>query len=306
MAEKRRRQRNEDFIIVETNAKLSNLDAKLMEDGIHSDNFGVEFEEGWEKYVLRWQSLFPKITPTRFQNTETMTGLGIEADLRRMFRLRNMEEFFDKRPPTYQALTAEFLSTLQVKKNRNGYPISIPFQLDNQWRSKVLVDTLNGYMGCPSFHFHNHFYAGGSFNQQNWWNKLVNNGTELPDYIPSASKGTAIRNPVMRYLEKIVSNIVLGRYEGGSVGEKQSYLMYCLYNELNVNMAAYFVQHAERVAKRQASQGVMIGGIVTMIAEGLGINLRGREDRMTSEGLNYQQLIRMEFLALVGQTYCLR
>jgi len=45
MAERRVRSRNEDFIVITDLGKLANLDAQLMEGGIHPDNFRVEFED---------------------------------------------------------------------------------------------------------------------------------------------------------------------------------------------------------------------------------------------------------------------
>jgi len=134
----------------------------------------------------------------------------------------------------------------------------------------------------------------------------VEDGTEPPEYIPSSSKGTAIRNPVMRYLEKIVSNTILGRFESGAVGEKQLYIMYSMFKEFTVNIAAHFIQHVERVAKRENTRGIMIRGMVTMISQGLGIDLRGMQHSMISEGLTYNQLIRMEFLSFIGNIYCLK
>jgi len=59
--------------------------------------------------------------------------------------------------------------------------------------------------------------------------------------------------------------------------------MFCIYNERPLNVAAHFVQHADRVAKRQSPQGLMLGGMITMIAQELGVNFAGMENRMVSE-----------------------
>jgi len=149
-----------------------------------------------------------------------MRGLGLEEDLRKLFHFAQMEAFFDKRPPTYYHLTIEFMSTLQVKKESKWVSYLGDILVGQCVEREGSPGFLNECFGCPPCPNHQSFYEGGGFNQQEWWSSLVNDGTERAVYVPSASKGTAIRNPVMKYLEKIVSNTILGRFEGGSVGEK--------------------------------------------------------------------------------------
>jgi len=156
MAERRVRKRNEDFIFIESDMELSNLDAKLLMKDQHPENFGVEFIE-WEKCALRWEYIIPKIRATRFQDQATMEGLGIEGDLRTLFRRVEMEEFFDKRPPTYLHLTAEFMNTLEVHRDRNKFPIAITFQLNNEMWEKIPVNELNRFFGCPIMRGHQNF-----------------------------------------------------------------------------------------------------------------------------------------------------
>ncbi|KAI5421885.1 hypothetical protein KIW84_045362 [Lathyrus oleraceus] len=96
----------------------------------------------------------------------------------------------------------------------------------------------------------------------------LTNGQNNTDW--EGLKSTAIQNPKIRYLHRILANIICGRENTGNVNSRDLFLIYCALSETKVNPTPFLLAHFQSTSVRTKGP-ICVGGFITSIA--LSLNL---------------------------------
>ncbi|KAK1417157.1 hypothetical protein QVD17_26280 [Tagetes erecta] len=100
------------------------------------------------------------------------------------------------------------------------------------------------------------------------------------DYKPGIAS-TKIRDPVIRYVHRVIGGTILGRFNGtDKVNELDLLILYCMMTHTRVNLAVLLLTYLARDRKKA---GKLCGGAyVTMLAEALGAFIPYQREELTS------------------------
>ena len=93
---------------------------------------------------------------------------------------------------------------------------------------------------------------------------------EGEDFVTAYAKSSSIRNPVLRYLHRAMTQLVFARIDGGSVSYTKMDVIYSLLNRKGINFGILFTIYVDRISKKDGSP-ICCGGLITAIAEYVGI-----------------------------------
>lgn len=180
-------------------------------------------------------------------------------------------DFIQKKPPTYKRITLEYLKA-NVTYGKGCEHGSITFQLYNQEHTWTL-EKLNVVLGLPNAGLRctpTHWYA------DNTW-RIIAGGVP---WNKDGVKGSFIRHPAIRYVQRLLSCIVLGRHDGGDVRKDDVFFIDSMLHAKEINTGAFLIKQMETLANR-SNTGVAIvqGGYVTLIALSL-----GHKEQLLAEG----------------------
>lgn len=92
------------------------------------------------------------------------------------------------------------------------------------------------------------------------------------DYSSKNAKASKIHNPVLRYLHRVMACTIFGRGEPGTVRADELFLLWAMMHKCQVNTGYYLLSHLAQVAESTSGK-IAVGGVVTYIAEHLGMDL---------------------------------
>ncbi|KAL8459692.1 hypothetical protein ACS0TY_036983 [Phlomoides rotata] len=286
-----------------------NLDAileSLRENNAHPDRYGIDFGPQMPNYIETYQRLQPRVRRSRYHDRACMNGMGIEGDIFYMLRRCQVRWFFNMTHTTYIPLVLEFLTSLRVERAPgSNYPVAFTFRLGNRER-RMTTPALNGMFGCPRGEGGSLFMKKETYNQITFWRELTDAPHLVPDpYSPSTSRPSAIRNPSMRYMERILAHSVFARAEAASVIQDELYVLWCLRHGVFFDLGAYFILQCEKITTHTTAR-VMIGGFLTEFARHYDLDVEGMERPEECPNLNFQAMVSMRMLEMIGGTWCLR
>ncbi|KAL6519247.1 hypothetical protein OROGR_018567 [Orobanche gracilis] len=90
-------------------------------------------------------------------------------------------------------------------------------------------------------------------------------GSESRPYIAKSAKGSSLRNPVLRYIHRVIACTIFGRKETGPISVREVYLIAHLLDGTTPATGAVIANHFEDVATREKGE-IWIGGMITPIA----------------------------------------
>ncbi|XP_042025487.1 uncharacterized protein LOC121772440 [Salvia splendens] len=199
----------------------------------------------------------------------TIRRLGIEQcfnELREEGQLNGL--FMAQRNPSYQRLTLEFLSTLEVIMNRREI-VAIKFRMRNAEYTVTMAQfkEIFGFSGevyREPFNF--------SHNANDFWKAIT---TVDDNFAANRAKGSLIRNPALRLLQKACVCYPFARHEHGSVQRDELFLLWTiLHKEAPLNLGHFMIKHLERASKKKTGT-LCVGAVVSAIALHLGVSTRG-------------------------------
>ncbi|KAL6529099.1 hypothetical protein OROHE_014843 [Orobanche hederae] len=200
--------------------------------------------------------------PTRWPDDECMTIMGIKDDVMKFLKRVRWDWTMTQKWPTYTCLTLEFLSTLTVRRDLiTREPTEIVFHLNNQ-------DELLSVKALENIYHmrHNEDYTINRFACETYWRAMVEYpGFESWPYVPKSAKGSNIRNPVLRYLHKIIASTIYGRKEMGPITLRELSILAHMLDETIPATGALLAEHFEDVATKPRGE-IWIGGLITPIA----------------------------------------
>jgi len=120
-------------------------------------------------------------------------------------------------------------------------------------------------------------------------------------YNSSSSKASSIRNPAHRYLEKILSNTIFAKAEA-TIGARELYVIKCFLEGKVFNAAGYWIPNIFRNAKRKHPQVIAEGGLITLLARGMGKDLSGLIP-LDGPNLGLEEMKKMRILEEIGNDW---
>ena len=155
----------------------------------------------WKKVSAR------EMTPLRYPHDFPLQTLGIMEDF------WGLCDVGDGKWPSFRKLTLEFLSSLKVTKDRrHNVLLNTDFRLGNRWHS-LSVDKLSGVFHC----FDSNPEVNNDYDFSEVWGAMTNEQEHAAGY----AKSSSIRNPVLRYLHRAMTQLMFARVDGG-VSPKRS------------------------------------------------------------------------------------
>ncbi|KAL6529445.1 hypothetical protein OROGR_015068 [Orobanche gracilis] len=201
-----------------------------------------------------------------------MNTMGIKDDVMKFLERIGWAWMMTQKWVTYRSLTLEFFSTLVVRHDPISHePSALIFRLNNQDRRLTIQELENVY----------HLKTGGEyhvnrFKCENYWRSMVEYPGSGPRYyVPKAAKGSSLRNPVLRYLHKVIANTIYGRKEIGPITLRELYILTHMLDGTIPATSAMLAEHFDDVATKPKGE-IWVGGFITPIALHFGISLDQR------------------------------
>ncbi|KAL6534869.1 hypothetical protein OROGR_013544 [Orobanche gracilis] len=234
------------------------------------ESYGIELPEYRRS---RWERLgSKKMLPTRWPDEECMSAMGIKDDVMKLLERIGWAWMMKQKWATYRSLTLEFFSTLVIRHDPISHdPSAIMFRLNNQDRRLTIQELENIY----------HLKTGGEYHVnrykcENYWRSMVEfPGSGPRYYVPKAAKGSSLRNPVLRYLHKVIANTIYGRKETGPITLRELYILTHMLDGTVPATGAMLAEHFDDVATKPKGE-IWVGGLITPIALHFGIALDQR------------------------------
>ncbi|CAA0822981.1 Unknown protein, partial [Striga hermonthica] len=118
-----------------------------------------------------------------------------------------------------------FLATLEVEKTGYDQMVkTMKFRFDNKSytiNTKTLEKDIYQASKDPNL--------PSSFNANDVWSLIAETPTHpAPRYIPKSTKATSIRNPVLRFLQKVVASTIFARGEMGGCSLRELTAIWCM------------------------------------------------------------------------------
>lgn len=257
------------------------------------DTLGIEFRD--QEFLQNFLRLSARpIRPTRFYDVTASQELYVDGDVAQLFHQVGWDNWLNLHALTYKRLTLEFLSTLTVLRSEgSGNPRNISFQLMGQ-RYTRNIGQINDAFGWP---------RGGSIGPRSnksrkfrpgaFWRQL----TSRFDYVPTRSKATSLVSPGFRISHRLLASTIFARGDSlGVVAARELYFLWHMTEGDNrINPGAWFIDHLEYVSSRP-SGAIAIGGMITIIAVSLGIDVAGLQVVQGETRINMRSFVSMHWL----------
>ena len=124
--------------------------------------------------------------------------------------------------------------------------------------------------------------------------------TTEEEHAPGYAKSSSIRNPVLRYLHQAMTQPMFARVDGGSVSQTELNVMWCLLNKKGFDYGTLFTLYVDRITKKDGGV-ICCGGLITAIAEHVGVSTAGLIEDMGENFITYEVLF---LVSLLKTDYC--
>ena len=199
-----------------------------------------------------------------------------------MIRTSKWDLFIQINEPPFKELLLEFLATFSFNKSSTIFdlPNTVQFRLgDNRFQLSLTEFSIH----CG---FYNIEFTSSPEYQQCLtdigdaipgmvWNNF--RAPDTPDYDPRMTKGSAITDPAIRYLHRLITSTISGRREStGVVSQRDLFYLHCFRNRRVPHLGYGFALYMDNMAKKK--KGSLCGApYITRLAKGLGVfnNLSG-------------------------------
>uniref|UniRef100_A0A803MK17 Arabidopsis retrotransposon Orf1 C-terminal domain-containing protein n=2 Tax=Chenopodium quinoa TaxID=63459 RepID=A0A803MK17_CHEQI len=227
-----------------TRKTSSSTSCAKVKEKVNIDYYDIKFRDAAHR--SKYETLFKRgVNSTRFCDIDALRALRIEEDVCWLFTNVGWGDFLMKRYPTYKRITLEFLSSLKaVTHSAEGCGEgSITFQLYNEEHTWTLTK-FNEVLGLPN--------EGPRLTSKYWsadpiWRTL----TDDREYDSNNSPGNHIRHHALRYVQRLLSCTVFGRYEGGKARKDELFMLDRMLHGQPINTG-----HKERLVTEESIGGV--------------------------------------------------
>uniref|UniRef100_A0A803MRY6 Arabidopsis retrotransposon Orf1 C-terminal domain-containing protein n=1 Tax=Chenopodium quinoa TaxID=63459 RepID=A0A803MRY6_CHEQI len=255
-----------------TRKTSSSTSCAKVKEKVNIDYYDIKFRDAAHR--SKYETLFKRgVNSTRFCDIDALRALRIEEDVCWLFTNVGWGDFLMKRYPTYKRITLEFLSSLKaVTHSAEGCGEgSITFQLYNEEHTWTLTK-FNEVLGLPN--------EGPRLTSKYWYaDPIWRTLTDDREYDSNNSPGNHIRHPALRYVQRLLSCTVFGRYEGGKARKDELFMLDRMLHGQPINTGAFLIKQMRDLANKTTTSGaIVLGGLITPIALYL-----GHKERLVTE-----------------------
>ncbi|KAL6501427.1 hypothetical protein OROGR_026560 [Orobanche gracilis] len=255
------------------------------------NRFNVAF--GSPGQVTRYRELQErKVIPSIFLDEVILQEVGLYEDVMKLLKVLGWEKLVTGNWEVYENLTYEFFSSIQIgdlEKNGTFY-----FRLNGSgftWgteqfcRALGLPDDPETEEEIPSIN--------------DIWRMITKNAKP---FTAGKTKATAIRNPTIRYVQRLMAHTVTGRYSNRNVVQIfELKMLYAMITGKKVKFAKDLLKFF--IGEDETNNPIVMGGFVTAMARHAGIDLSGQFPIGPVEKLGKMLLTKMGVLGKCGNFY---
>lgn len=227
------------------------------------------------------------INPTRFPHDGTMARLNMKQDIISLFKNIGLQHFITCSWPTYERLTLEFLSSLNANDLEHGNMIQ--FRMHNM-EFQLSLDELSDIYQFPKGGLRKHHQ---DFKANTFWPEITGERALNIKF----AKSTAIQNPILRYVHRILSSSLFPRGDSeGAVTVLELFIMWSMFNNVQLDICYYLIRHFLKNISRKGGK-IVVGGLITPIAYHLKLDLQDAEPVVGHRFLDHNTISSMNFAA---------
>ena len=192
---------------------------------------------------------------SRYPDNYDVGRLGIRDNVIRMLdRLRWVEML---RPMKgFENITYEFLSSIAFKKDRLNFDNPdhrVSFRLMN-------IDYEMGFANAGFIHDSwNHDLKPEAYNPTTFWTRI----TGLTQYNSCSNKASNIQNPVLRYLQRVMSCTIWGRKEVGATRTDELFMLWAMLSNNPVNTCYYLLDYLASIGAKSDNRAEIVVGVTS-------------------------------------------
>jgi len=220
-----------------------------------------------------------------------MDRLGIDEHVIRLLNRLGLVEML-KPMRGFENFTYEFLSSLSFTKDKSktdNPDHRIAFWLlnvDYEMSLEAFCSEL-GLANAGYFHdSRDQTLRPVDYDPVAFWKSI----TSLNQYNSRSNKASNIHNPVLRYLQRVMTCTISGRKEVGMMRTDELFMLWAMLYNHPVNICYYLIEYLVSIARKNPDDkgDVVVGGIITFIARKFGANMSKGNNRI--EGNYYLDL----------------
>ncbi|KAL6585873.1 hypothetical protein OROMI_002517 [Orobanche minor] len=255
------------------------------------NRFNVAF--GSPGQVTRYSELQErKVIPLIFLDEVFLQEAGLYEDVMKLLKVLGWDKVVTGNWEIYENLTYEFFSSIQIRDlEENG---TFYFRLNGRgftWgteqfcRALGLPDDPETEEEIPSVN--------------DIWRMITKNARP---FTAGKTKATAIRNPAVRYVQRLMAHTITGRYSNRNVVQNfELKMLYAMISGKKVKFSKDLLRFF--IGEDETNNPIVMGGFVTAMARHAGIDLSGRFPIGPVEKLGKMLLTKMGVFEKCGNFY---
>uniref|UniRef100_A0A0D3AUG1 Arabidopsis retrotransposon Orf1 C-terminal domain-containing protein n=1 Tax=Brassica oleracea var. oleracea TaxID=109376 RepID=A0A0D3AUG1_BRAOL len=268
----------------------------------------------WDKSDTTHYNNMKKVAvpATQLACPETMTILGIQADIEGLFQNMGLGQLCNLKEPTYPELVRQFIASAYVTRPDDRHEEGFLAFVVQKVYYEVSFTDLCGLFGLS---------AGERTYGLYWTSELLNFWETIGTWVyrSSQAKESLIRSPVLRYATRLIGSLLYGTTTAASVTQWELCLLYQGVRHLlpafgnstfppatafnmGAVLAANLAGYKGKVTKSK-SNACGFGAVITRILRHVGVDCKNQEvalDRSNNIAWNYLDVISLvskEFIA---------
>uniref|UniRef100_A0A803MFB6 Arabidopsis retrotransposon Orf1 C-terminal domain-containing protein n=1 Tax=Chenopodium quinoa TaxID=63459 RepID=A0A803MFB6_CHEQI len=222
-----------------TRKTSSSTSCAKVKEKVNIDYYDIKFRDAAHR--SKYKTLFKRgVNSTRFCDIDALRALRIEEDA-----VTHSAEGCGEGSITFQLYNEEHTWTLTKFNEVLGLPNEGPRLTSKYWSADPIWRTL----------------------------------TDDREYDSNNSPGNHIRHPALRYVQRLLSCTVFGRYEGGKARKDELFMLDRMLHGQPINTGAFLIKQMRDLANKTTTSGaIVLGGLITPIALYL-----GHKERLVTE-----------------------
>ncbi|KAL1567127.1 hypothetical protein AAHA92_02643 [Salvia divinorum] len=212
---------------------------------------GINLRNATEK--ARWKNLSPLTSqPSRYPSLAVTKGLGIQQCWNTLLQEGGLYHLFNDKRPSYKVLIVEFLSTLELIYSEQEEELeAIIFRLNNNEFSLTPVE-FNGIFKVCGDEDGAIWQEPEEFDRDQFWQAIALQEDPSIRFNPSRAKISEIRNPILRYMHKVLLYLLFAHTEAGSVQTEELFVLWGLLRGVRINIGQLMIEFLERMSKKKS------------------------------------------------------
>ncbi|WCJ42316.1 hypothetical protein M5689_023133 [Euphorbia peplus] len=214
--------------------------------------------------------------PSRIIDWGALKVLGIEREVREMFKAAGMEGFLKINESAYRELTLEFLATFKYNPEIKSFTDRDRYKFRMMGMDMSMsLNTFNEFLGCVSFNeLGTESYQNSlvdfppEFNAAEYWKDL----TGEDSYRSGDSKSSLIPYHPLRFMQKYLATTLFSRRSQSNCPTNDLFVLWAMTTHRRINVAHWLGLHMSLISNR-SSNAILCGPFITKLGKSLGVIL---------------------------------